>query len=195
MPIPNKTGDDGSIEMPIQAIFPVDITTDPMTYTMPCTLSSPGGAGIATVISVGAINQTATGQYLQVTAVQQVIQPAGPEFLRTPTIFKTPAIVASIGDNALWTPTAGKKFRVMGYDCMIPATTTSVGGVTVILRDGVTPFLNVAVVGTTSAAVVIHVVLPENGYLSTTINNVLNANLSAAATAGGFFFSIYGTEE
>lgn len=123
--------------------------------------------------------------------------------LRTPNVFKTATATGS-GDTAVWTPATGKKFRLMAYMIQITADAAAAlaADFDIILRDGTTGLAfgisvfvpNVA--GTTfgNTASTGWITL-GNGYLSTTINNVLNVNLSAALTSGKVRVVAIGTEE
>lgn len=103
---------------------------------------------------------------------------------RTPTIWKPQSAVAIGAEATIWTPAAGKKFRLMGW-----VFTVSAGG-TLTLRDN-------------TAGTIIELVLlqtgvpfaylpPGNGQLSAAANNVLTATLSVAGNLTGF---VFGTEE
>jgi hypothetical protein len=120
---------------------------------------------------------------------------------RTPTKFFTATATAS-GDTALWTPTSGKKFRLMRY--MIGVTGDLAAGtgteVDVVLRDSTTAtaaalsFWASATAGATPGFNSGWVDL-GNGILSAAANNVLNINLSAALTSGKVRVVACGTEE
>ena len=104
---------------------------------------------------------------------------------RTPNVFKPQSAVAIGTEATVWTPGAGKKFRLMGG---IISVGTLAGDV--VFRD------NTA--GTT-IAVISCVPVGEsvafdfgNGILSATANNVLTADGPAASTLSG---TLWGTEE
>lgn len=123
--------------------------------------------------------------------------------VRTPNIFKTATATAS-GDTAVWTPAGGKKFRLQRWMIQVTdnAIAASAGVLEIILRDA-----------TTGTAAAFSVFIPSsaldtsgqlansgwvdfgNGILSSTINNVLNVNLSFALTAGEVRVIACGTEE
>jgi len=199
MPIPSKQGDDGSVEMPIQGVFPVNLNTDPMTYVMPIdgTISS-GFVNIGLSSSPAQVANmsdfSAFTSALTVKAGEYVAKGNNLELVRTPSIFKT-GTANAIGSTALWTPAAGKKFRVMGYTFTLPSTATSAAGTVITLKDDATSVFTIIVMGTTSGALSGSVELPGNGYLSTAADNVLNINCSAALTAGQIAVSVWGTEE
>jgi hypothetical protein len=122
--------------------------------------------------------------------------------LRTPTKFFTATATAS-GDTALWTPTSGKKFRLLRYQIQITGDAATSGGadIDIVLRDS-----------TTALAAAYSLYVPAasvnalgadntgwqdlgNGILSAAANNVLNINLSAALTSGKVRVVCAGTEE
>ena len=147
----NKYQDGDLVEA--QVIIPLDVTTDPMTYTMPCRILG-----------------------------------------SDPDRFKS-AVANAIGSTALWTPAAGKKFRVLGYTFTLPSTATSVAGTVITLKDGVTTIFTLIAMGATTGALTGNVRLNGNGYLSSAADNVLNIDLSAALTVGQIAVSVWGTEE
>jgi hypothetical protein len=102
--------------------------------------------------------------------------------IRATKIFKY-VDASSAGDNAVWTPAAGKKFRLLGFILACGGT-----GVAVYFKDGAT---QISPTFTLAANQITQMDL-GNGYLSSTANNVLNANLGAANTVGIW---AYGTEE
>lgn len=102
--------------------------------------------------------------------------------IRTTKIFKQ-VNAATAGDNAVWTPATGKKFRLLGFVLACGAI-----AVNVYLKDGATTFSPTFNLATHQ---VIQINL-GNGYLSAAANNVLYANLSEANPVGVWAF---GTEE
>lgn len=121
------------------------------------------------------------------------------EVMRSPTAFKSVAAMA-VGATALWTPAAGKSFRVLGF-VIVPSGGLAAAGPQVIsLQDGGASFgIDIQTYLPIAASVVaqspICVSLPGNGYLSAAPGNVLSVNLSAAVTAGAVSVSVWGTEE
>lgn len=118
-------------------------------------------------------------------------------------VFKTAQATAA-GSTALWTPAAGKKFRLMRY--MIQLTENAVraaaGVVTIELLDGAShigqahdAFVPAAAVSGIGDGYVSPWIDLGNGVLSGAANNVLNINLSAALTAGNVRAIACGTEE
>lgn len=123
--------------------------------------------------------------------------------VRVPNIFKTITATAS-GDTAVWTPTSSRKFRVMRYQIEVTSDAATSGGadIDIVLRDA-----------TTAIGAGVSVYVPAvagtafgngyssswrdlgNGYVSTTANNVLNVNLSAALSSGKVRVNVAGVEE
>lgn len=122
---------------------------------------------------------------------------------RTPSIFKTAQATAS-GNTAVWTPTSGKKFRLMRFKVQVTGNAT-LGGAAVLtigLQDattdiGVTHDVYVPAVGGATMGLDYDSGWIDlgNGKLSAAANNVLNVNLSAAVTAGNVRVICCGTEE
>ena len=122
---------------------------------------------------------------------------------RGPAIFKTATATAS-GDTALWTPTSGKKFRLMRFKIEATADAATSGGasIDVVLRDSTTAtaaamsfYAPATSVTTTPGRISSGWVDLGNGLLSAAANNVLNINLSAALTSGKVRVVCCGTEE
>lgn len=123
---------------------------------------------------------------------------------RTPNTFKTVTATAT-GDTAVWTPTSGKKVRLMRYQIQISgnAAQAVAGDFDIVLRDATTAIgvgLTVYVPGAGAGAkpsdgLASGWVDLGNGFLSAAANNVLNVNLSAALTAGKVRVVACGTEE
>lgn len=122
--------------------------------------------------------------------------------LRTPTTFKTVTATGS-GDTALWTPTSGKKFRLLRYLIQVTGAATLASGadLDIVLRDATTALgLGHSLYVPTSAGTTLGGwstgwINLGNGPLSAAANNVLNVNLSAALTAGKVRVTCCGTEE
>lgn len=127
---------------------------------------------------------------------------------RTPSIYKTVNVTsATAGNSAVWTPAAGKKFRLMKFQINgsnLAATAAAV--VTLSFQDNVTgvtigtySVLLPAVAGVVSGVVDISSGWIDigNGYLSILANNVLNLNVSAApaGATGSYRVNVCGTEE
>lgn len=104
---------------------------------------------------------------------------------RTPVVFKPLNAVSMTAEVTIWTPTAGKKFRLMGY-CLESGT---LGG-NIILKDN-TAGTTILIVPFGAANGVINDSF-GNGILSAAANNVLTAIGAATQTLSGY---VYGTEE
>jgi hypothetical protein len=110
-------------------------------------------------------------------------QPTG---MRSPDIFKKIAAVAVTAGTpvAVWTPAAGKKFRLMGYTL-----SCSVGSA-VIFEDA-SGAGNEFIRTPTAAANGVNQSPPlGNGYLSSTANNALCIDVTTSGTVNGFVFGV-----
>lgn len=126
---------------------------------------------------------------------------------RTPTIFKTASATAS-GNTAVWTPAAGKKFRLMRFKVQLTANATLAAAavLTVSFQDSATglAFTHDFYVGQVALTAATALFTPGedsgwidlgNGFASALANNVLNVNLSATLTSGNIRVIACGTEE
>lgn len=128
---------------------------------------------------------------------------SGWQAVRTPNVFKTIQATA-VGNTPIWTPAAGKSFRLMRFMMIFTgnATAAVAGVLTASFQDGATP-INIAMDGfipTTVASPASEDFISPwvdlgNGVLSSTPGNVLNVNLSEALTAGVVRVLCCGTEE
>ena len=124
--------------------------------------------------------------------------------LRTPSVFKT-AIATVAGNTAVWTPAAGKKFRLMRFAIMLTENANQTAGAiqTISLQDAAADFgMDFSLFIPTAAATVIGDGFYSgwidlgNGYLSSAANNALNVNLNVGAGFAGTVRVIAcGTEE
>lgn len=105
---------------------------------------------------------------------------------RTPAVYKTLSAVVITSETTIWTPAAGKKFRLMGI-CVTQGVAT--GAVT--LKDN-TAGTTILIVPQNTIGVYECIQLPGNGILSATAANVLTATGASTETLTGF---VYGTEE
>lgn len=121
---------------------------------------------------------------------------------RTPSIFKQVSTAAT-GSTALWTPTAGKKFRLMRYRVIVTALAkAAVAADLVIDLLDAAATLGLKTLCTIPAAAAGNGLISDsgwidlgNGILSAAANNVLNLNLSFALTGGLVNVNACGTEE
>ena len=143
-----------------------------------------------------------TATCLDVQSTTYVYNGATWDRLRTPNKFNH-VIATAAGNTAVWTPAAGKKFRLMRFAVGISGgTTLAVAGIeTVTFQDSATGLNGVR----------FDVQIPTtaingeeyfsgwidwgNGFLSAVANNVLNVNLGTATTAGGVTVMVAGTED
>jgi hypothetical protein len=123
--------------------------------------------------------------------------------LRTPNVFKT-VQASSLGNNTLWTPTSGKKFRLMKYRIMIPngAIGSANSYLVMQFKDGSTnmPIIETCFLTTTASNVAGNtwtsgLVDLGNGFLSSAANSALVLNLNYALTDGDLRVLVMGTEE
>lgn len=125
--------------------------------------------------------------------------------LRTLTVFKTSGAITALGASAVWTPAAGKKFRLMAYSLEVSYNASlAAGGLNLLkLQDSATdlainfePFIPTAAL--TAGNVPLFSTgwcLLGNGILSQAANNVLNLNLAVALATGAIRVRVAGTEE
>ncbi len=121
-----------------------------------------------------------------------------PEVQRTPTIQKYHAQVQ--GTGVLWTPAAGKKYRLMSATIFLSKDAAAAAAENISLTDSgagtvFTFDISSGALVAMGVTTYIPVNLPANGYLSPTINNTLSFTLSANLTAGYSTFVAWGTEE
>lgn len=125
------------------------------------------------------------------------------DMLRTAKVFKT-ATAVNAGSTPVWTPTTGKRFRLLSYAIQLTggAAADSPGDLDLVLYDGATPLPaamsvfvpNVAGAPDASMVTTGWVDL-GNGIPSSGLNVVLNANLSFALKSGKARVLAAGTEE
>jgi hypothetical protein len=120
------------------------------------------------------------------------------ETVRTPTIFKSIQCNTAAA-TAIWTPAAGKKFRIMGGIITTSGWLAAAAETIVTLLDQAgaigLAFNFVLPAAATALSACIPFDLKPNGYLSAAANNVLNATLSGNLTGGHVMVSVWGTEE
>jgi hypothetical protein len=161
---------------------------------------------------LGVLAGNATTQVLAVaTYVAQTSGNTSCVLLRTPAIFKTATVVATAaGNTAVWTPAAGKKFRLMRFQITgVNLAATAATVITISFQDNVTGItigtydvlLPAIATATDVLAGGIQYISDwidlGNGIISAVANNVLNANVSAtvAGATGSFRYNVCGTEE
>jgi hypothetical protein len=171
------------------------------------TFDGTGAAKTAAYDYAGAaISATGTTGYTAVTnvlnAIPQFYNGSAMDAQRAITTRKSANTQAS-GNTAVWTPTTGKKFRIMRLMILLTgqATQTSSGTLTVSFQDNTTDlgisvpiYVPALALNALGDAAPIWIDL-GNGALSATANSVLNVNLSAALTAGVVAVIALGMEE
>jgi hypothetical protein len=163
--------------------------------------SSYADGGTSVPIGISVVGGVAIARPMAV--APELFDGAGLNRQRTPAVCKTVAATAA-GNTALWTPTAGKKFRIMRFKVQVTANAVlAVAGVLALGLQDATTDLNLthsvfvpAAAGTTMPGAFDSGWIDlANGVLSAAANQVLNANLSAALTGGTARFIAAGTEE
>lgn len=110
---------------------------------------------------------------------------AGEVLARTATRFVTINAVSVNTETTLWTPTSGKRFRILGG---ILSVTGASGNL--LLRDNTAGAI-IAVIPLIVTTPAIHIDYGFYGKLSSTANNLLTAQLTGATLSG----ELWGTEE
>jgi hypothetical protein len=105
---------------------------------------------------------------------------------RTPVIFKTLNAVAIAAEATIWTPAAGKRFRLMGGLLSVGTAAANV-----VLKDN-TAGATIAILPKAPLDTPFVLGPMGNGILSAAINNLLTATGIATTTISG---TIWGTEE
>jgi len=119
--------------------------------------------------------------------------------INTPLFFKSAQATAA-GSTALWTPTAGKHFQLMGGVIMLSKEAACAGAEYVELLDAAASIglrwdFSTAALVAMGQCVVIPFDLKPCGYYSAAANNVLNIKLNGALTAGNCSVSCWGVEQ
>jgi hypothetical protein len=170
-----------------------------------------GGPNWMNVIGMGDVNgnpampQLAYGDGLAypIAASQYGYTGSAQNRLRTPTVFKTTTATAS-GNTAVWTPTSGKKFRLMRFMITLTANVSlaSAGLEEVTFQDattgmpvGFSEYVPGTAVTTTPGGFTTGWIDLGNGILSASANNVLNINLGTTLATGECRVLVCGTEE
>lgn len=122
--------------------------------------------------------------------------------VRVANIFKTVTATAA-GATTVWTPAAGKKFRLMGFLISVAGTMAATGVQSIELIDGsggtVIKNFVAGLIQTPSASIApVGAVFPGDlgqGQLSSTANNALEVSLGTAMATGNVSVNVWGTEE
>ncbi len=118
------------------------------------------------------------------------VQFNGQVFTRTraPTVFINLNAVSIAAEATIWTPTTGRKFRLMGY---VLTSAGAAGATNVLLKDNTAGATRLIIPFSATAATIVSPPM-GNGILSAAVNNVLTATGGATETLSGYLF---GTEE
>jgi hypothetical protein len=185
---------------------PISLGQAPAAASLPVILTAAQVATLTPLSTVAVSNFPATQSVSGTVAVSNF-----PATQVSPTIYKTVSVTAGTsGNSAVWTPTAGKKFQLMRFQitgCNLTATAASV--VTLSFQDaavgitiGTYEVLLPAVATATDVLFGGNLNLSDgwidlgNGILSSTINNVLNLNVSSApaGATGNYRVNVAGIE-
>lgn len=176
---------------------------DPTTYELGALVQFRSGIGWQRWFAVAAAGPTAASQQVLPVIAPYLYNGLTLDAQRTPNVFKT-ATATAAGNTSVWTPAAGKKFRLMGFTIEVTETATqAAAGVNdLTLQDsgaaiglGFSPWIPAAALTAQQAGYLSGQVQLGNGYLSAAANNVLQINLSTALTAGKVRVNAWGTEE
>jgi hypothetical protein len=198
--VPSVENPDGTISPVAQVIIPLDVNTEPNTYTMPCTIQDKATGNFLGVASPLA-NMTASS-YAIATRSQLFVSPwpSASEPLRTPTTYKFATCAAATGATVIWAPAAGKKFRLMGLIICPSGTAAAAGLRTFSIEEETLGQIMAASVIAPAAGVgcnaPIVIDLPGNGYLATLADKDLIITTGTTAyTVGSDAVTAWGTEE
>lgn len=158
------------------------------------------GDGVSNANTTGPV--AFNGAYVASTVAGMVYNGAAWDRQRTPAVFKSNLATAA-GRTTVWTPTAGKKFRIMAYSIEITADCAQAvaGDFLVSLTDAAATLtfqfatFVPGAAGATQGRAGTGWVQLGNGYLSSAANNVVGVNLPAALTSGEVLAVVIGTEE
>lgn len=146
---------------------------------------APNSSSIGANVTAPIDGASATATMLTTSGELMLYNGATWDRLRHANVFKPIALSAGTAETAIWTPTSGKKFRVMGFILTPGAASTltfkdNTGGTTIL-----------AARGTTDQP--IYLSPPSsNGILSSAANNVLTVTRGTSCTLDGV---VFGTEE
>jgi hypothetical protein len=181
--------------------FPVPLTCDASGNLLVSLAGTPGGvATTAGFVENNTDGQANTSSAFVSAAYLYGYNGATFDRIRIANVYKTVSATAA-GNTPVWTPTAGKKFRLMGYTIDVAGTAAATGVQVLQLRDNATVIKNhlANLIQTTTASISggdSHMGADlGQGQLSALANNVLNINLGTAMATGAVVVHAWGTEE
>lgn len=154
--------------------------TSNLPLRMHCINHTSAPAVAPTFVSFGAAVADLTNNYTMIFNGQTV------QAQRVPGKYIMVNSVVVTGETTIWTPAAGKRFRVLGYNL-----TCGVAAGNVLLKDN-TAGTTILIVPFGTIGQNIPQALLGNGILSTAANNVLTATGASGQTVAGY---VYGCEE
>lgn len=103
-------------------------------------------------------------------------------------------LISSGGNTTVWTPAAGKRFQLLGWQfgCGDPCIAT--GNCYANIRDGATIICKAGSFSKTNVSMNYSATLPGDGYISVADNNPLIVDVDATITAGFLTISVWGYE-
>jgi hypothetical protein len=197
----------GNFRMPLknpvegncEAVMPFDPATGK--YVMPCVLKNAGNTLVASIDILG----NNPGQTIPALTVKAQINyynnvSTALEVIRTPTKYYFATCAAATGATVIWSPAAGKKFRLMGLIICPSGTAAAAGLRTFSIEEETLGQIMAASVIAPAAGVgcnaPICINLPGNGYLATTADKDLIITTGTTAyNVGSDAVTAWGTEE
>lgn len=108
-----------------------------------------------------------------------------------------PVTVSALGNTAIWTPAAGKTVVLLGILITPVAASAAAAAVEdILIKDSATTIIKTGFYITTVPVVMppIAINLPNDGYVSAAVNNVIYCNLSVAVSGGLIEVTAWGYE-
>lgn len=140
-------------------------------------------AGLALAFALLVTPAVAADNLPATTSATTVWDTSGYSAARSPLVFKSASATVITSETTVWTPAAGKKFRLMGF-CLTQGVAT--GAVTLKDNTAGTTIFTVPQ-NTLGAALCVQL---GNGILSAAANNVLTATGVSTETITGTFFGL-----
>jgi hypothetical protein len=149
---------------------------------MDMALKQVGGIDLAALLADADAMANLAAGVLPVQARNVLFNGATWERWRNPNVFKSPSAVVITSETTIWTPGAGKKFRLMGG-----VITQGVVTGAITFKDN-TAGATIIIIPPNTIGVAIAFALGGNGFLSAAANNVLTATGASTETVTGFLF-------